>query len=849
MKVMGADSSTCKVLITGFFDRNNWGDDLFKWSYEKIFQTDHRFKKITPLFVTTDGLREEHFKNIDVVLLGGGDVLNDYFIDRIEHYMLITKCKAPILAFSAGVPYANTLKDGKLDNLSFVMVRARRDVDLLKKRYKYEGQYAYHPDIAVLLPNLIQSNTQQKEKPKNNTKKKIGLCLARPLVKDNKEGYTVFCNEVAQSLDQLMNENENLEVVMIPFNTFSINQEECDYVVNNDVYALLSASSKARTEMVNTTLSIEEMYNLFTTLDLVIVQRFHAHLLSMVTNVPIVPIGISQKTTNLLQDLNYPLRNTLTTRKSNKAYGINKNLFVETVQEYLFDEDKRSQARSHYKTYLNVNQNTKFIDTLYDKLITSKTLSKLKVSAKLPSTMEVVYRVATCLVQAICEKPMAKHVDDVIYNAGAIGRLVQKFKQGKLTNEFLASIVCYEAVKTPCPKYHFGLAEKILAPSFRLLDDLRWIWHDYTSQQFVEAPKTTLAKGEPLFNMTVLGIEDFEGVHRSGWKYVLGGLLSNHGDDANLILDNYVDRTFHWARDIYKFTKVIPYTQPWCGFIHHTSTEHYTRHNLIDLFKDDLFRASLPHCKSLFVLSDYLKHQVEFELKQLNFDNVKVNSFVHPTEFPRVEFSYDAYMNNDKKRIIQIGAWLRDTFAIYSLTPAFPIQKTILVGSNMNHYVIPDNFKLTIEGEKSEHVLDQYVTRESVKQYIQSTNKFTTGFIDYLLEIRDSVEKIEMLSNDDYDEVLSKNVVFLKLIDASATNTIIECVVRSTPVLVNKHPAVVEYLGETYPMYYESQSEANKKAGDPSLVLETHSYLKKMDKTKFHLEYFVSDVARTIKEL
>lgn len=51
------------------------------------------------------------------------------------------------------------------------------------------------------------------------------------------------------------------------------------------------------------------------------------------------------------------------------------------------------------------------------------------------------------------------------------------------------------------------------------------------------------------------------------------------------------------------------------------------------------------------------------------------------------------------------------------------------------------------------------------------------------------------LSNEAYDRLLTENIGFVALHDASANNTVIECIARATPLLVNPLPAVVEYLG------------------------------------------------------
>ena len=106
-----------------------------------------------------------------------------------------------------------------------------------------------------------------------------------------------------------------------------------------------------------------------------------------------------------------------------------------------------------------------------------------------------------------------------------------------------------------------------------------------------------------------------------------------------------------------------------------------------------------------------------------------------------------------------------------------------------------------------------------------------------------SVEFVDRLTNDDYDELLSKNIVYLNLYDSSANNAIIECIARGTPLLVNKLPAVVEYLGEDYPFYFTDDQEATRKLNDLNLIRRTHEYLMSFEnKKRILMETFIDDL-------
>ncbi len=90
------------------------------------------------------------------------------------------------------------------------------------------------------------------------------------------------------------------------------------------------------------------------------------------------------------------------------------------------------------------------------------------------------------------------------------------------------------------------------------------------------------------------------------------------------------------------------------------------------------------------------------------------------------------------------------------------------------------------------------------------------------------VESLPLLDNDSYDELFRSNIIFLELYGASANNTIVECIVRATPVLVNPLPAVQEYLGDDYPLYFASRREAARMAEDLGRLRAGHEYLREL---------------------
>ena len=137
------------------------------------------------------------------------------------------------------------------------------------------------------------------------------------------------------------------------------------------------------------------------------------------------------------------------------------------------------------------------------------------------------------------------------------------------------------------------------------------------------------------------------------------------------------------------------------------------------------------------------------------------------------------------------------------------------------------------------------------KHEMNSTNQeFEMDSVSLSLKLRKfndicrfhGVEPIKQVSNNSYDDYLSKNIVFLDVYDMSASNLIVECIVRNTPILVKKHSAVIEYLGVDYPFYFETLEEASEKLKNKDNIKATYQYLALLDKGKFTRNYFVKSV-------
>ena len=299
----------------------------------------------------------------------------------------------------------------------------------------------------------------------------------------------------------------------------------------------------------------------------------------------------------------------------------------------------------------------------------------------------------------------------------------------------------------------------------------------------------------------------FYGQHRSGWPYVLSLLKKLHMS-GGILLDSFIERTFCWHPEGPR-----PNLKPWIGFIHvppnvppwfqgEQSNEY--------VFNTECWEKSVPYCKGLFTLSNYHKENLEKKL------NIPVNSLIFPTETPRLKWNWKKFAANKEKKIVQVGWWLRKLHTIFQL----PTKKYMKIFLKVTHTDLDSLMK------KEREILIQ------------------DGQFDE--KMYETVQQVVYVPHSDYDKLLSENIVIVNLYDSSANNTVIECIARNTPLLVNPIEPVIEYLGKDYPLYFSSLEEAAEKAENIDLINQTHQFLVNHPiKKKLTGEYFLESFTKS----
>lgn len=296
--------------------------------------------------------------------------------------------------------------------------------------------------------------------------------------------------------------------------------------------------------------------------------------------------------------------------------------------------------------------------------------------------------------------------------------------------------------------------------------------------------------------------------HRSGWALAIDSI--KHLNNKNGIkFEGFLEKNFSWDKVKNIKNENIPFKSPWVGVVHNPMTSPFNKKDIFSsekLISSVLFKKSLETCKGLFTLTQDLKKKLGEYIP-----NIPIDTLYHPTEFPNKKFEYQYFEENKNKKVIQIGSWMRKYISFNFLNVNKDVWEKVRIIS------------LSINLEK----LNNFISLE--KKVLSDENSV----------YNDDITNISFVNDEMYDELLSKNIVFVDFYDVSASNLVIECIARTTPILVSKHPAIIEYLGKEYPFYFESVEEASEKLNGLDLIKTTHEYLLTLETRNFITkEYF-----------
>lgn len=916
------------IFIIGYFGHYNTGDQQYLHTFDYVFKTFlHTSEKYNINYLDCDHVKVTEFKDTDIIILGGGDVLNNYFLDQIIAKFINKPNK--IIAVSVGVPYLEILENtNKLNIIDYIFVRSTQDIDLFRKHF-HPHRIFFLPDLSFFLLNLLSDNKtdllhqksdvqlyyrnshmihNQLQRVRLEGKKIVAITLSRHIYDaNNKDAYYGILNSFAKFVKYLL--TFGYYVVLLPFNTNENCSKENDVLIHNDLMTCLGDNPTMYKNILNLTTYLEplEVLDLYQYFYVTVPMRFHAVLFSIYTKTPLLPLFTTRKIKNLLLDINWCHGYELECDEKDIPLNLDDLLLI-----------------NRFRTLVGLEEHLQEKLLIVNRDLFTNNLGNMR---KLSELITCDYsKIAFCLDTNIIDS----RVNQIFEKIQDISRKREydDFRNIKdeHTQKLMTQIVSYYLTNgTIDSSYNYGLMSKMFTGiTYNYKDEWAWVMKD-NNKKMLEKTRKIFNNPYGLFNINYIDQFDYSGVHRSGWQFVYENVKYLHNDASDLYLDLYLDRTFHWNKEINKELGLIPYRKNWVGFVHHTFDTSFSEYNNYNLLNNPDFIESLKYCKGIFVLSKYLKKQFLEEFYKRNI-YVPVYDLVHPTEISSVpQFTWKKFLNNNDKKIVHVGGWLRNIFSFYHLDipkkHKFAIhnslcdiinnhkieetmRKVALKGAYMNNYYptsdlpnklqnflneldVPPEPECNNSCKNSSHCCQnicqnccqnichnccqnicqnccQNTSQNSCQNISQNCsqnshelrNNWYKHFHGHVKYMCNSVDFIDKLDNNEYDRLLTENIVFINLVDASAVNTIIECIVRNTPIIVNNHPAVVELLGQNYPLYYTNSQnyfEMNKQVYDllsnTNNIKKAYQYLTNLEKHRFNINNFKTQFVNYIQQI
>ena len=293
--------------------------------------------------------------------------------------------------------------------------------------------------------------------------------------------------------------------------------------------------------------------------------------------------------------------------------------------------------------------------------------------------------------------------------------------------------------------------------------------------------------------------------HRSGWGLASRILKASLHDDGGILTLLSEERFL--VNRLAKNEPVI--SEPFVLFSHLCPKEvphnpRWGKWSLPRLFEQKKWKRSLDRCRGIWCLTERAAEYV-----RQRCPSVPVSVVYHPAAAIPVKFRWADYQANERKHLVTLGQFLRRLGDLIRLDTPGQFTKAFMPGD--------------------------YAGMRNELQSTKWNRKRWPKVMEYM-------------GAEQFDRFLARNIVFLSVYDASANNGVLDCLVRHTPILVNDHPAVKEYLGLDYPLYFDGLAHAARLLREPDRFLAAHEYLRqsclhdRVDPAKFAQRVADTDV-------
>lgn len=307
-------------------------------------------------------------------------------------------------------------------------------------------------------------------------------------------------------------------------------------------------------------------------------------------------------------------------------------------------------------------------------------------------------------------------------------------------------------------------------------------------------------------------IDNTQNFIHSGWSNAVS--VFSDGNPMGVDLFVCLEQELNYSYNKFNISEELIKSEKFIAFFHDPITiGDYYGENRTMPFDPKILELFQKKCIGIFFLSITQCKDFKKMFKENKIDII-CETLTHPIQNIKYQFNPKKFIESSSKKITQSGFQLRKLSSIF----------TTQVPPNYEKHIVPWNE--TVFTRLKKELVNKKIIRKgynkSVKNFISNSN----------------VKLINELSNDDYLSLYEDNIMFVDLNDVTACNLVLDCISTNCPIILNRLPASVEYLGKNYPLFFEKSEDVFDLIADDSLIISAHEYLKNLCKEKFTIDSF-----------
>jgi len=293
------------------------------------------------------------------------------------------------------------------------------------------------------------------------------------------------------------------------------------------------------------------------------------------------------------------------------------------------------------------------------------------------------------------------------------------------------------------------------------------------------------------------------GLHRCGWPYVVDH-IKRLDTGTGIVCDDFLEQTFTLLPH-----EEIPHLlqeQPWIAIAHLPPAQ--VKPFMLTCFKEYADGKpgsvqALANLRGICTMSNHLADRFR------QVCDTPVHVIPYPTRTDVHQFDMNGYLR--RPTLLHVGWFFKNLLLLEHIAPNRHIKRKIQIESPC------------LPGDKGKQVKQHFATHIYPERWLY-------GDVHYIHE---------RLPDADYDSLLTHSVIALEFMDCAATTVVVEGLARNAPMLLGRHEALFEYVGEDYPMFFDDVGECEQLL-HPANVFRTYNYLKALDKSFLQIDSFVS---------